>query len=1175
MSSERIWTPAQIEAFSSQAPDILVSAAAGSGKTAVLTKRIIDKLTDPEQPAEITRLLIVTFTKAAATELKERIRGALTAAMAENPKNKHLQRQYLRLSDAKITTIHGFCLDLIRSHFQELELSPDIKVSDESQTKLLMQQVANRVIDNYYASLPGYDNIENFIAFADNFIALQDDRLVEIMISIYNKVSSFPDGISFLKATAEDMKSNAEKDITQTVFGRLVLSHYQQVFSYFSSALDDACGFFEEDEEFSSKYLPSFAHDRDTARALLNAVTSGSFSRTADLLNEYFPIKLKTVKSELQCKDSISYRELRSKFSDTLKKARSDFFSVSSSELVHTARATADFVQNLFLFLSAFESKYHYEKRVRSLLDFSDLERLALRLLVSSDGSATSLAQQISADYDEIYIDEYQDVNKVQDMMFSSIAAHADRFMVGDIKQSIYGFRGAEPSLFADYRKDNSIYKIFLSHNFRSDLPIINFVNRVCGTLFTAYGTTVPYDQSDDLVCGKGASQNVPVEINVIRTNEKKISLSRAEEARYVAKRISTLLAEGYHPKDICILLRSASKSAPYYEEALTKLNIPCRNRVATHLFTNPEVLLVINLLNIVDNPLRDVYFAGALKSPIFNFTLDELIMIRNYQKSGSLFEAFKKYTVDTAFEKGLYVLQKLDAYRSMINEPVSKLIWQIFCDEQLFAVVSADCDESVASERKSNLMLLYDMARRFERGSFKGLYHFNRYLNDLLESGVDLPSSSNQVNDDVVKIMTIHQSKGLEFPVVFLCDTASPFNSSDRNDRVIIDKDYGVTLKLSDPSGLATVDTFYRRAAGLGIIAKSMDEEIRILYVALTRAVHCLIITGIDSDPQGRVDLCRKSFGWLNGANKDILRQHNNYLDWILLTAEEYRLNIVDTLDSLEEIFPTNESAKTLPDIDTSIHHDEIAPLVAELSQRFSYRYPNEAASLLPAKLSVSELYPEILDDYSDSLKLTDIRKSNMRRPRFLSDSSSSPADIGTATHLFMQFCDFERLQRLGADKELERLTVSGYLDAHTASLVDLSMIQGLMLAPIFTELSMAEDLRRELRFNVRLPAAFFTEQSDLKASLDNESILVQGIMDCVFTDKAGRLTLLDYKTDRLPSSTSYQEAEKILIDRHRRQIMYYCLACEKMMCKRIERIVLYAFSLGYAIEVDPNDLL
>lgn len=1162
--AERKWTEAQLDAISREGKSILVSAAAGSGKTAVLTRRIIGKLTSPESPADISKMLVVTFTKAAASELKERISTALSDAIADDPGNKRLQRQFVLLQQAQISTIHGFCLNLIKKNFDRLGISPSSKVSDDAQTSLLKKQSAELVIESYYSGLPGYSDIANFAAFADNFISLKDERLSEILISVYDRVSAFPQGIKYLSDAAKELERVADEGINGTVFGRLIKDHMTGIFSYYRDIFADACEYFRDGDVFESKYLPTFEYEYCFASSLLAAAEAGDTEKIKDIIAYRSPVNLGAVKKELQTDECAFYREARETFTKTtLNKLNDQFLSQDDETVRKTARKTHDLVYRLYLFVSAFDRIFSAEKRRRDLLDYNDLERFAYGLLVSENGQPTETAIELSRGYDDIYIDEYQDVNKIQDAIFAAISCDASRFMVGDIKQSIYGFRGAEPSIFAGYRANDEIDKIYLRHNFRCDAPIIDFVNLVCGTLFVTAGKTVPYDETDALVCGKAGSGDSPVEIDIVDTGDLRALGRRTTEADFVAGRIKSLIQEGYRPGDICILLRSASRAAALYEEALSSKGISCRNQLKRDLFVNPEVLLVMDILNVIDNPSRDIYLAGALKSPIFDFSISELVMIRKCSAAGSLFSALKKYAEETGSPKCRSFLEKLDYYRKLAAQPVDRLIWAIYCDTHIFALATGSDGEQ---DKKANLLMLYNYARQFESGSYKGLYNFIRYINDVLETGTSFEASASETDNDV-RIMTVHQSKGLEFPVVFLCDCGSSFSDADIKDRVLIDRDLGTTMKLSDDSGLASYDTVLRRAEAVGIKQKSCDEEIRVLYVALTRAVNKLIITAADSDPSGLISSAQQRARFGRSGNGYAFRTADSYIAWILMAAHSHPVNIISPPED-----DTAAYTAATDDVKPDYSADEISELAEKLKKKFSFVYPG-AGPGIPAKLSVSELYPEVLDDYADSAKYAPDGGS-MKTPAFISETTSSAADIGTATHQFMQFCDFRLLEENGVDDEIKRLTASGFLDAHTASLVDRPAVSRFTRTDLFPALRDAGFIKRELRFNIRLPAAMFTADQLMREALTGERVLVQGIMDCVFTDREGRLTVLDYKTDRIPHEllSDRDAAREYIIERHIGQLSYYRLACREMMQRRVDTVIIYSFSLSEAIVI-PED--
>lgn len=1160
------WTDEQKLAFSSPSSDILVSAAAGSGKTAVLTERLIRKLTDQNDPLDVDKMLVVTFTKDAANELKQRITDALSTAMAQDPSNKRLKRQYLLLPDAKITTIHGFCLDLLRNNYELLGLSPKVRVSDEAQTSLLMEQVADTVIDGYYSSLPGYDDIDDFVTFADNFITLQDSSLSEILIKTFQKLSSFPGGIDFLLKTADEYEI-AKDDFSRSVWGTCLYKNMADCFEFYHRVISDACEKFHDGSIYQTKYLPQFENDLDSINGLINAIRSGNHDDISAALEGVNKIRLGAVPGDYIDDICLFYRHLRDDFHKKVIDYKKRFFTVNDSVIKSTASKSKEFVIKLHRFLTSFDKRFSFEKKRRGIIDFNDIERMAYSLLVDADGGFTPLASELSTQYNEVCIDEYQDVNRLQDGIFKAITRGTHRFMVGDIKQSIYGFRGSEPEVFADYRRDSSVEMISLMHNFRSDKTVIDFANDVCGTLFTNYGTTVPYDESDMLRFAKGSTEISPVEIAVIDKKDAELDSSDNAEAVYVANRISRLISDGAKASEIAILLRSTKSKAQIYEKALSNIGIKSKNKDQTDLFVNPEVLLLMSILNVVDNPTKDIYLASVLKSPIYNVTLSELAQIRQTYKDGHLIDALRAYTEEHEFAKGEFFLSKLEEYRALINEPVDKLIWHILSDCGILAYASQSTRDH--KNGKANLMMLYERARSFENGTFKGLFSFIKYVNDIIDSSATIPSPAQTEEEDVVRIMSIHKSKGLQFKYVFLCNTASAFNESDSNDRIIIDSKLGATLKLSDSTGLGTVDTIFRRVSSLGIKEHNHDEQIRILYVALTRAESKIIVTGTVKGAD-KLDFLSHYRRYSMVGNGYAYARNPDYLSWMLISQSAVlpKIHFADTVLFEHDMHKDFADAEIIED---DIDPETVEVYAHEFKERFAFRYPSSNAAKIPAKLSVSELYPSILDDYDDSAKLSESKKTRMRNPRFIDDSEMRGAAIGTATHQFMQFCDLEMLKYSGVEAEIERLTTLGYLSPEVSNLVSRRAIKRFTGSSLFDRLLSSKNIRRELRFNVHLNASDFTEKED-SSNLKNETVLVQGIIDCLFEDENGKLYILDYKTDAVPKDMSEDDANEMLISRHIAQLSYYAAACKTILGKDVDGVMLYSFALGSVINV-PKD--
>ncbi len=1189
------WTKAQLSAITSSGRDLLVSAGAGSGKTAVLTERIIRRLTDETAPAEITRMLIVTFTKAAAGELKERISAALSDALSKQPKNRRLARQLLALDRAKICTIHSFCLDLLRSGIGDNSLPNGFRIADEAEINLLRKNIMNDLIDDYYSAIVKDYPIEDFEDFADIFVGTKtDDALADVFLDIENSLSSFTEYIGFIKAFADGLISD-DRDFAETDCGAEILDIIRGKFTYYRNIFVDILPEISDDEKLTKAYFPAFSDDIDFIDRVLSACERRVYGDVSKIFAAFSPTRLGVVRNAELSVSIEKAKNARKSFSKERSELSAKFFSLTEEQLQKNRLDTANTLNKLYTLLCAFTSRFTDEKRKRSLVDFGDLERLTYGALVEN-GEPTAAAKAVSETFDEIYIDEYQDVNAVQDAIFAAVSKGNNRFMVGDIKQSIYAFRGAEPRIFADYRQrfgriddgdtDNGA-AIFLSDNFRCDKSVIDFSNIVSACLFTSGRGDIPFTKEDKLIHSKIDSESgEPVHVVLIDGSEDENDDDvSSREAEYIAVEISRILkgekkndGSPIKPSDIAILMRSAKAHSAVLEAEFDKHGIPYYNNVSSSFFENGEVLLALCLLNIIDNPTRDIYLAGALRSPVFAFTLDELITIRKSSPGGCLCDALRAYCEVNDFPKGNEFLRTLERWRKKSEGmPVDRLLWYIYTDTDLPALVY-DKENAV---RRANLMLLYEYARRFEASSFKGLYNFIRYINDILEEKEELENAKIfGESSDTVKLMTIHQSKGLEFPVCFICGTGKKFNENDLRANVVIERSLGISLKLADSTGFARYDTPIRQALVKRLAESQLEEEMRVLYVAMTRARERLYVTALSSNPQEMLDTAQENAEHLS---RYTIMRNGGYMRWILTALAHHELTESTPAPVIVETVITSASAEETA-------HTESAPIeptivecgtdLAELiHERFDFVYPSPAASKLPAKLSVSKLTPTILDD--DAAELEDEHTPydfEAKRPLFL-DTNAAPtvsgAERGTATHLFMQFCDFSRFVSYPNDlaeaieDEAARLAENKFITKRAASLINVRQVARFFTGETFTNISASPKVWREHRFNVNLPASDFTADTHLSEELHGENILVQGVIDCFYENPDGTLTVIDYKTDYIPPELDRSEAEKMLIERHGLQLSYYKAACEKISAKRVSRVVIYSFALGCAIDI------
>ncbi len=1180
MSSKFELTPAQKVAVNLRGHTMLVSAAAGSGKTAVLTKRIIELVTDSQSAVDVSEMLVVTFTKAAATELKERISKAVFSALKEDPTNKHLSNQLLNLGKAKICTIHSFCADLVRNNFQNLDLPANLRIADESESALICNNIMNELIDSCYGGLYS-EKISDFADFTENFLqAKKDDSLPMIFTGIYNYLRNFPIGVELLKICAEELNTGAEINPLETKWGRKITDYLKRTFEYYYKELDNACGYFIGDEKFAKAYLPAFEEDRRICYRIVSSIEGSTYTELAECFNGNTKLKLGSVKTELQTAESDYYRGIRAEFWDKLSKSASNYFAFSENIVKKHFERTSVVCRDMYAFLSAFDGMYKEEKKSRGLLDYNDLENFALRLLYSDKECTVSseLANSIKEKYKYIFIDEYQDVNELQDKIFSGISTSVNRFMVGDIKQSIYGFRGSEPALFSEYRKnfpvvspeeecpDDDGVTLYLSNNFRSDKAVIDFSNAVFEVLFNNNSGKAPYTEGDRLVCSKvykEGEKDYNVRLCFMEDDDEVSGVVR--EAEFVASEIEKLVKDGTDPSDIALLFRSRNNTI-YFEEALKKRNISSFNQVDRDFFENDAVLLMLCILNTIDNPSRDIYLAGALKSPIFSFTLSELTAIRRYEKNGTLFNAVQKYYNDTSDKKCENFFEKLNQWRKYAEGcPVDKLVRYIYNDTHIVELLSGRKNKDSDIERQANLLLLYEYARQFENGSFKGLYNFILYLNDVLDKKTKLSNARlTGEGKGVVNIMSVHNSKGLEFDTVFFCDTAHLFNRGDERSAYIIHKDYGLTLRLRDGTSFGKFNTMARSAAEIALREEALDEEMRVLYVALTRAKKRLIIT---SSLKHARDVIESISSPERKVSRHVLLEAKNMSELILwgILKSDY-----DTFD-LEYVSNSVEKERTVVETAEKVFNEDlINDVLGEIENRFSFEYPYKEMTELPSKLAVSKLYPAVLDEYTTETE--PIAPSMYVKPKFLlpEKERATGAERGTATHIFMQFCDFDNVANNGVENELLRLTEQGYIDKRNSSLVNVEKIKEFFSGQFFRSLSKAKNVWRERRFNIKLPAAEFTQDSELKEKYADESILVQGVIDLLFIDENDKLVLADYKTDWFSDKDiSNGNAEKIIIERHKTQLSYYAEACKKMFGKKVDKILIYSFALGKTIEI------
>ena len=1214
----RTWTPAQQSAIEEINKTLLVSAAAGSGKTAVLSERIVRALIDEEHPVDITRMLIVTFTRTAAAEMRSRIADELNKRAGKS-RNPHIARQLLLLPGAYICTIDSFCLDLVRAHAASLGISPAFRPADQAENLLLLHSVLDRLVEECYGGTAGLCTDAEFCSLVDCLTGGRDDSgLAGAILQLYEKTRGFAGTYNTLFSMAKELCDAVACEPFSTPWGACLREETGDAVRAAMQGVDRQLIEIAEDESAEKAFHSALTSDLAELAALANALELG-YAETREKVCNFNRASIGKLSAAEKTEISEAARSFRDKFYKFVAKMKQQY-AYSPEELKVCLGALADKVELLARLLEEFDRRVTEEKRRRSICDFGDIEHFALRLLTDSEGNPTPLAHEVRRSFDWVYIDEYQDVNEVQHRIFEAVSQERNRFMVGDVKQSIYGFRGAQPEIFASVRRaykslsaaaeEDTAATVSLSANFRSMPNILAFANLIFGRLMEGVGNKIDYRPSEDeLIPGRGTTP-AGAEVEVVffektpkdggedaetpeSENDEEETEDREEEenatpdaeAIWVAKKIEELLRDSaddekpLRPCDIAIL---ASSNAPLvrFAAALDTVGIRSELSVKRGFFLNPEVLLALSLLNTVDNPRRDIHLAGVLRSPIYRFTMDDLIAIRTEAqatpeyKDCTLYEALDFYAACHPGGKESRFLAELAELRRMAESmPVDRLIWHIYQKTGLLTLAGND-SKGNPEARRANLMMLYDHARKYEASSYHGLYSFIAYINEAIERGQSIEEPGKMsANPDSVCLASIHQSKGLEWRVCFVVDCSHGFNLRDTTAPLLFDRTLGCALRLRDESGFARLDNPVYNAVRSSTKDAAVEEQTRVLYVALTRPKERLFVTGAVASDRLK--------DWEEGTlplSATAVHGCKSYADMLLLSMQKhpsYSFKIMPLSDVSGTPCVVKEEKTVEKDLTDRTEEDTLCDLFA---RRFGFVYADAYLGELPSKMSVSRLYPDVLDVGEENvaeIKAPEEVEFTPVRPRFLDGEKADAADKGTATHLFMQFCDFARLAEEGGESELARLVEGGFIPKEKADLVRLDEIEAFRRSDFLSLLLSGGKLYRELRFNVRLPASNFTEIPEKKEAYSEETLLVQGVMDGVLVGEDGSITLFDYKTDRL----SYAEkknralAEKKLLDRHRLQLGYYIAACRHIFGKNPDRVTIYSLALGDTVDLPSEE--
>ena len=1161
-------TPQQRQAVEDRGGKLLVSAAAGSGKTKVLVDRLMRYLTDADRPANLDEFLMITYTKAAAAELRGKIAAKLSEHLAHTPEDRHLQRQMQRLYLTKISTVHAFCADILREYAYMLDIPADFRVADENECKELRQRTVEKLLDSAYENA---ENDPDFRAFADAQALGRDDRLMaQILLRVYDAARCHLDPQKWLDDCIDNTLAADITDASQTVWGRTLVSELNAYLDMQIGALKACaaaargCEGMEKPAALLTDTVYQLQHLREAATwdeiVSRRKIEYGNLSFPRKCTDPELAERIKAVRNA--CKKGLE-KKLKH-FADTSTQMLSDVF------------ATAASVRGIVSLVRRFDREYDRVKRAHRVMDFSDLEHNCLDLLLGKRRSApTAAAREIGNRFREIMVDEYQDSNAVQDAIFTALTQQRQNcFMVGDVKQSIYQFRLADPGIFlekyasyvpAETAKPGEGRKVMLSHNFRSGGDVLKSVNDVFACCMSKKVGGLVYGDEEAL------HEGVPhqplgepeVELWTIPVEE----ATYPEEAAFVASRIQQLL-DGTHfvrgkeglrpiqPEDIAILLRSPGSVGMHYQRALQDIGIRCVTGGGDDLLQTEEVAVLRSVLQTVSNPRQDIPLIAALVSPVFGFTADDLAAFRAGNRRCCVYDALRK----SDMPKAKAFLETLDILRREARMgTIAQLIEKIFLLTRMDSLYAAmDCGDA----RKNNLHTFYTLACDFENTARRDLEQFLEHLTQMEEDGLIV--SGEQTATGAVTLMSIHKSKGLEFPVVFVSDLSRKFNRESVNAQVLCDKELGLGLSFVDAEKRIYYPTIAKRAIAAKMLADSLSEELRVLYVALTRARDRLIMTYASQKLEENI---QKLVSRMDMADPELLT-----LDvvcpgeWVLMTAlrrteagELFRLGgkpcettpgdpawLIRVAKAPEAVAAelTSEEEQSLP-----------ADTVSKLRSSLAFTYPHMAATTAPSKQTATGRKGRVKD--AEAAENAPTRKSDFtwRTP---GTDRSGGREMGNAVHAFMQYIRFAPcMDEAAVAGELERLIADGILTAKQGEWIDCGKIAAFFATELGKKLCGARDVIREFKFSVLDDGAHYDP------ALSNEKVLLQGVVDCAMIEEDG-ITVIDFKTDYVTADTVAARA-----DHYAPQVEAYAQALERIYQKPVKEAVLYFFRLGRFIKI------
>ena len=1183
-----MWTPQQKCVIDAPVSDILVTAAAGSGKTAVMVERILSRVAG-EYPVDIDRILVVTYTNAAAGEIRERITMKLLELIDEG--EEWLKKQLVLINRASICTIHSFCLEIIRSQFHLLGLDPNFRIGDGLEVELLKTQALDEVFDEQYEAEDA-----GFLELVNGYTKKTDDRLVGMVRTVHEFSRSQPDPDRWL---LEAERRYADGCCSSLAF---LLQIAKESAQYAVTLYDRALQICAADEALSG-WRETLAEERQLFGQFISACDV-SWDAAYTVFDGYrFAIKRRTKKAGEWEQERI--KALRDEARELYKEINQSLVSSPQEVLIGDAKRLLPRVKKLMSLVRRYDERYAAKKRARNLIDFSDFEHLALDLLRDDSGGPSDIARALMDKYEEIYVDEYQDCNSVQEALFSAISRRQigmpNVCMVGDLKQSIYKFRDANPRLIKEKSDVFPQYsagagqkqaKIVLNRNFRSRAAVLDGVNFLFSRLMSERAGELNYDKEAWLAPGaKFPPGDSPIEVDVLDAagtadaSGEKVSNLQAEAA-FVAQKIRTMVHEGcmvtdkatgkLRParyRDFVILLRSTRGNAEVFAQALSERDVPCYSDVGGGYFDTYEIRTFISFLRVVSNPLDDISLAAVMRCGVYGFTDNELLSFRAEEKDGYFYDAVTAYVQrhDNALSKKTRVfLDAFAAYRDAAKfMDTDEFLRYLADDTGYFAYIGTLSNPGL---RRANVRALFYRAQQFESGAFKGVFHFVNYVEKLKKNGSDGDSAKMiGEQDDVVRIMSIHKSKGLEFPIVFLSMCGKNFNKRDLTDPVLLHRDLGLGLDYVDVDRRFSYPSAAKKAIRESLRMENLSEELRVLYVALTRPKERLILTGVYADAKKRLEqLAQAVAGQDQALHPRVVFSAAGFLDWVLMALlrhdkvlEDYDtgVRISDGSQFDVQIIPKDTIAAASRAVSQLAQPIEpgrqYSPYADEICRRLSWRYPFAESNRLPSNVTVTELKRLLEPAQEGEFRLFD--KEEIRKPRFMeSQEKVVGAHAGTVMHFCMQkICLTGDGKRNTIEAEIQSFFEAGFLTKEELESVDIKKIEAFLHSPLGRELSASKKVYREVPFKLLVDA------EALFGMAKGEEIVIQGTIDAYFWDANGKLVLLDYKTDKVRGSSA-QVGERYAL-----QLRCYSYALEVLTGSPVARRCIYLFDTGETLEL------